>query len=106
MARKVRSDEVLHWTADAAYTAGTLIQHDTGKIGVVVNDVESGAECALEIGVQVEVDNSGVIFAAGATVGYDQSADNAVAAAGGDFDIGKAVNAATATEKVLVLLNA
>jgi len=106
MARKVKSDDTINWVADADYTAGTLIEHASGKVGVIVNDVLSGETCTLELNVTVEIDNSGVIFADGATVGYDQSADNAVVAAGGDFDCGKAVQAATATQKVLVMLNA
>ncbi len=56
----------------------------------------------------IELENSGVVFAYGAGVGYAVAGNNAVAAGGGNFDCGICVNpdGAAATDPVRVLLNA
>ena len=82
-----------------------------GVVGIVDPQPEGRAWAEGELGSAtirgvVEIDNSGVVFADGATVGYDQVADTAVAAAGGTFDCGTCVGGAGATDPVRVLLNA
>ena len=105
MAQKKYTSDVVHFTASADTLSGALIELGVGLVGIVVNDVVSGDMRAAEPYVQVLINNSGVAYTAGDTVGYDASADEAVAAAGGDFDVGKAVNDAGTSEAVLVMLN-
>lgn len=96
----------------AAETAIGALVEVYGKVGIV-NPTHDGAPLAIgalgsvRINCVVELDNSGVIFAEGATVGYDATDDDAVAGGGGDFDCGVCVNpgGATAAEKVRVLLS-
>ncbi len=92
----------------AQTAAGTLVQVGT-TVGIVDpkpdgTPWEAGELGSLAIRCAVEIDNSGVVFAYGATVGYDATNDEAVAALGGDFDCGVAIAAAGATDKVRVLL--
>ena len=98
------TDNILNWVADADYSAGVLIDHPTGKVGVLNNDVVSGELCGLDIACQVELTTAAVI-AAGAVVDYDNATGDGVASGSGDFAAGKAVNA-SANGVVLVLLNA
>ena len=102
---KKQEQRTVHWIADADYTSGTLINHPAAGVGSLINDVTSGVMCALDVWCVVELDNSGVAFTAGATVGYDQTNHQAVVAAGGDFDIGKAEGSVGTGQKVRVWLN-
>ncbi|MGB5334394.1 MAG: capsid cement protein [Woeseiaceae bacterium] len=96
-------------TFAAETAAGALVEIGTGKTAIVDANPEgrnwlTGETGAVTTRGVVEIANSGVVFAWGATVGYDATNDEAVAAAGGDFDCGPCVNAggAAATDKVLV----
>jgi hypothetical protein len=92
---------------------GVLIQY-AGVVCIVnsnpnTNDDGTGTWLAGSTGscrrnCVVRVANSGVVFADGATVGYSVADDNAVVAAGGDFDCGTCVGGAGATDTVLVLI--
>jgi len=94
----------------AETAAGALVE--IGNTVGIVDPKPDGTNWAIgELGsisirCIVELDNSGVAFAYGATVGYDATDDDAVAAAGGDFDCGVCVNpgGAGTTDKVQVLL--
>lgn len=94
----------LDYTPVAAKSAGELVEIG-GKVGILSNDLEAGQLGAARIKGVIKLDNSGVVFADGATVGYDATAMNAVVAAGGDFDCGTCVGGAAADEQVTVLLN-
>ena len=94
----------------AETAAGTFIALG-GTVGIVDPKPDGTPWAAGELGsasirCAVEVDNSGVVFAVGDTVGYSNANDNAVAALGGDLDIGVCINpgGAGATDKVIVLL--
>ena len=95
----------LDYTPGSDVAAGTLVQVG-GQAGIVDNDIQAGVLGAVTVRGTVKLDNSGVVFADGAVVGYDEAGNNAVAAAGGDFDCGKCVGGAAASEQVVVLLNA
>ena len=95
----------------AAETAAGALVEIGSTIGIVDSKPDGtnwaiGELGSISIRCIVEVDNSGVVLAYGAAVGYDATADEAVAAAGGDFDAGVCVNpgGATATDKVQILL--
>lgn len=97
-------------TVAAQTKAGTLVQIGS-RIGIVDphpegRDWQAGEDGVATVRGTVEIDNSGVAFAYGATVGYDQTNDQAVVAAGGDFDVGPCVNqgGAGTTDKVRVLI--
>lgn len=94
----------LDYTPGSDISAGTLVQVG-GQAGIVDNDIAANTLGAVTVRGTVKLDNSGVIFADGATVGYDASGNNAVAGGGGDFDCGTCVGGATASEQVVVLLN-
>lgn len=110
MARYLQDSRHVNIQPVAQTAAGALVQIGS-TVGIVDSKPdgtpwESGELGSISIRCIAEVDNSGVVFAYGATVGYDETADEAVAAAGGDFDAGVCVNpgGATATDKVQVLL--
>ena len=103
-AMKKFTDNILQWVADADYFAGVLIEHPTGKVGILNNDVAAGQPCGLEIACQVMLTTEATI-AAGADVDYDIATGNGVAGTSGDFLAGKAVDADSGGS-VLVLLNA
>ena len=86
------------------YSAGTLVQVG-GKVGIVNADFAVGQASEARITGMIKVANSGVGFADGATVAYSVANDNAVAQAGGDFDIGTSVGIAGTGDVVIVLLN-
>ena len=67
---------------------------------------EAGERGSISIRCAVELENSGVVLAYGADVGYDATNDQAVAALGGDFDCGVCINpgGAGTGDKVQVLL--
>lgn len=94
----------LDYTPDSAKSAGELVEIG-GKVGILSNDLEAGQLGAARIKGVIKLDNSGVIFADGATVGYDATDKDAVAAGDGDFNCGTCVGGAAADEQVTVLLN-
>ena len=109
MARYVQQGDKLDVTFGATTASGALISI-AGKIGIVDpksdgSAYESGEMGSATIVGVVELVNSGVVFADGATVGYDESADEAVAGGAGDLDAGTCVGGASATDPVRVLLN-
>lgn len=80
--------------ADVA--AGEIIQVG-GLVGVANKEIPDGELGALQIEGAFDVEKAsggGVTFAAGATVGWDDTANTAVVGGTGDFDIGTAVVAA------------
>ena len=94
-----------------AAVAGNLIQIG-GEVGIIDPKPDGSDWASGELGTVtcdgvVEIENSGVVFAYGAAVGYDATDNDAVAGAGGDFDAGICVNpgGAAATDKVAVWLN-
>lgn len=101
-------DKHVTFTAAGTLVAGALIEI-AGAVGIVDAKPDGTSWAAGELASatirgQVDVPNSGIIFAAGATVGYDESADEAVVAAGGDFDCGVAVIAAAAADPYVRVL--
>ena len=102
----------IHIVPAAETAAGTLVQVGS-TVGIVDPKPDGTPWAAGELGsvsirCAVEIANSGVVFAYGADVGYDAAADEAVVAAGGDFDCGVCINpgGAGAGDKVQVLLTA
>ena len=94
----------------AQTAAGTLVEIG-GTVGIVDpkpdgTPWEAGELGSVSIRCAVEIDNSGVVLAYGAPVGYDATADEAVATTLGDFDCGVCINpgGAGTTDKVRVLL--
>jgi len=86
-----------HTPSGADVSAGQVIDLGSGLTGVAARDITDGTLGALQIeGVFdfTKAAGGGVTFAAGATVGWDDTNNTAVAAGTGDFDIGKAVAAA------------
>jgi len=109
MARYVQQGDKLDVLFGAQTATGALVEV-AGKVGIVDPKSDGSLYEAGELGSAtivgvVELVNSGVVFADGATVGYDASADEAVVAAGGDFDAGTCVGGAAASAPVRVLLN-
>lgn len=99
------SGEHLDYTPTEDTAAGSIRQV-AGVAGIANVDLPADEVGALAIRGTVKVPNSGVAFIDGAIVGYDEAADEAVAAGGGDYDIGTSVGAAGTTDEVVVLLNA
>lgn len=90
--RRYHSSEA-HFIAAAARESGELVQLPDGRIGSVssLNGAAIGDRVSCETELVVEVDAaSALVIADGAVVGYDATNKVAVAAATGDFDIGKA----------------
>lgn len=111
MAKFYQDGRHIDFIATAETAAGTLMQIGT-TVGIVDPKPDGtawaiGELMSLSIGCVVELDNSGVAFDFGDAVGYDGTDNDAVAAAGGDFDCGVCVNPAGAGtgDKVLVLLD-
>lgn len=80
----------------AAAAAGEVVQVG-GLIGVANKEIADGELGALQIEGAFDVTKAsggGITFTAGATVGWDNTGNTAVAAGTGDFDIGSAVAAA------------
>lgn len=107
------SAQVLQKDAAADRKSGEIVQAG-GRAGVVLGlseeSLKSGEPIAIDTGAAVEVQNveAATTFAEGDTVGWDDTANEAVAAAdtAKDFDIGKAILATSAGgDKVKVLLN-
>ena len=111
MSSYVQDGDNIDFTATDALVAGTLVQI-AGLAGILNpkpdgSAIASGDLVSARVKGIVRIPNSGVAFADGGLVGYDQSADEAVATTTGDFDIGRAVGAfADSTATVDVLLNA
>lgn len=100
------SGEHLDYTPNADVTAGA-IRRVGGQAGVANVDIPADTTGALAVRGTVKVPNSGIAFADGALVGYDEATDTAVATTTGDYDIGRAVGAHGAGDaEVVVLLNA
>jgi len=94
-------------TAAADIAAGDAIDMGTGLVGVALTDIPTGALNALAIDGIFKVRNSGVAFAVGATVGYNGTNKNAVAAGTGDVDLGVCVGSQgdSAGDEVYVWIN-
>jgi len=104
--------QILTQTAPADRSPGEIVQAG-GRAGVVLglnaDALKSGKTTAVDTGAKAEVKsvNSSVTFTEGATVGWDDTANEAVAGGAGDFDIGKAEQATTTNgDPVRVLFNA
>lgn len=108
MSRFHKDGNEINFVAAGTEVIGGLIQI-AGTVGIV-NPTHDGAnpsagdDCVARIKGIVEVPNSGIAPADGTAIGYDQSADEAVAAAGGDFDIGHAVGAHTVNDAFIKVL--
>jgi len=108
--RPGHQSQVLHQDAAADRSTGELVQAG-GRAGVVVGNnaaaLASGERIAVDTGAQVTVNPvSAVTFTEGATVGWDDTANQAVAGGAGDFNLGKAIEATTVNgAPVKVLLN-
>jgi predicted RecA/RadA family phage recombinase len=97
------------YTPSAAYTAGTPVALGTNFFGIGANDIDANRKGSLTIGGVFKMPKiAATVLAAGATVGYDLSADEVVTSAdtNSDGDIGTVVyDAASADAYVYVLLN-
>lgn len=105
MATFVQAGTHLDYTPGSDVTAGDVINLGTGLVGVASEDIPAGRLGSLTIGGIFEVANNGLVFAAGATVGYDATAKVTIAAGTGDFDLGPAayaIGASDATGQVLL----
>lgn len=99
------SGEHLDYTPSADVPAGSIRQV-AGVAGIANVALPADEVGALAIRGTVRVPNSGITFADGVVVGYDEAADEAVAAGTGDYDIGTSVGDVGTTDEVTVLLNA
>lgn len=98
----------IHLTATAAHSAGDIIQ--AAGIAAVVTGSQPIAIgerfTALTKGVFAVLTASGTTFSAADEIEWDDTNNLAVAAAGGDFDLGRAVNAKTSGQtETLINLN-
>lgn len=104
----VNNGETLQKTAGAGYDCGDIIQIG-GLAGVVEGlcGVANGDPLNARVKGQFDVASaSATTFAEGATVEWDDTNKLAVAAAAGDFVLGKAAKAKTAGQTVVrVILN-
>ena len=91
------------------YNPGDIVQAPSGRAGVVQGQrpLEEGEVATLKTEGKFLVDSaSATTFALGAEVEWDDTGKLAVAAAGGDFDIGRASKAkVNGDTKVEILLN-
>lgn len=99
--------EHLDYTPNVDVPGGSIRQV-AGKAGIANVDLPANEVGALCIRGTVKVISDGTnAFSDGEVVGYDESADRAVVAGGGDYNIGVSVGAVAATNglEVTVLLN-
>lgn len=108
-----RDDDILKFTADAAYAAGQVLQMPDGRAGFVagLNARAIGDEVAVRVrGIATVAKTANVVILDGEQLYWDRSANTATplrALAGADFKLGTAVgDAASAATTVKVLLNA
>lgn len=91
------------------YSPGEIVQAPSGRAGFVLGQraLEEGEPAILKTSGKVSVDSaSATTFTAGDEIEWDDTGKVAVAAAGGDFDIGRASkDKANGEVKVEVLLN-
>lgn len=107
MSRFYQDGQHLDYTPDADVPGGAIRQI-AGLAGIANVDIPADVTGALCVeGVVIVISDGTAAFAEGATVGYDESADRAVAAGAGDYDIGIALYAVAATDglEVKVALN-
>ncbi len=103
----IQEGNALDYTPIADKVAGDVVQR-AGLCGVVINDIVANDKGAVQITGVIKVPiATGVSFTEGAEVEWDDTGKEAVAATSGDFDMGRAVDAASqaADGHVLVLLN-
>ena len=87
------TDDMVRWTAASTYASGELIQHTDGRAAVIagLDAIAIGDEVAAYVKGELDVTTaSATVFAVGAPVYWDISADLAVVAPGavGDFYVG------------------
>lgn len=107
----IQDGEVLDWTADAAYSAGDVVQVPDGRAGVILHDCASGDVVAVEVtaGKVIEVlKTASMVMLSGSQLYWDHSANKAHLLHGGDkdFELGCALADAAANDTtVRVALN-
>ena len=89
--------QAIDYTPSGADVAAGQVIQVGGLVGVANVDIADGVLGALQVEGVFDVTKAsggGVTFAAGATVGWNNTTNTAVAAGTGNFDIGVAVEAA------------
>lgn len=94
------------WTALVDHIPGEVVRSPSLRAGIIQginpNELKTGQEVTIDTEAVADVASaSGTTFALGATVGWDDTANLAVAGGAGDFDIGKAEIAKTAGQLVV-----
>jgi len=77
-AKKIQAGETIDWTADAAFSAGDVIQLRDGRAGVIAQDCVSGDVVGVDVGGIFEVaKTASMVVLIGSRLFWDHSANKA-----------------------------
>src|SRR4051794_10238577 len=99
-----QDDDVLDFTADAAFTGGTIVQARDGRAGVVPSTLASGEVGAAQTeGIFRVLKTASIVFLDGGRVYWDYSANKAhfKKVNDRDFYLGRAVGDAASADTTL-----